>query len=247
MTSSTSTSPQRTSAVACSRVRPAHPSTPRSRLEIARAEEAVARYCWSPYMHDPGLRHRLRRITAPTLVVSGTNDRFVLRPDYYETYARLIGEGATLRKIDGAGHNVEEEMPDAVVALVNEFVAPRAGRPLSKETHVPDVLLLRDAVSLHADSRVRRSGPDHHADAVVRPRRRPRRVPQVLRPGPCGRRHRSRRDVQRAPRDHEQHGRGHAAVDGHRRAAKRATPAFWPWATRWPTGRTRSVWPRRWP
>ncbi len=155
-------------------------------LEIAQAEEAVARYCWSPYMHDPGLRHRLRRIAAPTLVVSGTDDRFVLRPDYYETYARLIGEGATLRKIDGAGHNVEEEMPDAVVALVNEFVAPGAGRPLTKETHVPDVLLLRDAVSLHADSRVRRSGPDHHADAVVRPRRRPRRVPQVLRPGPCG-------------------------------------------------------------
>ena len=52
--------------------------------------------------------------------------------------------------------------------------------------------------------------------ALVRPRRRPRRVPQVLRPGPGRRRHRSRRDVQRAPRDHEQHGCRHAAVDGHR-------------------------------
>lgn len=92
-------------------------------LEIATAEEAVARYCWSPYMHDPGLRHRLRRITAPTLVLSGSGDRFVLGPDYFETYARLIGEGATHRKIDGAGHSIEEEMPHDVVTIVNEFVA----------------------------------------------------------------------------------------------------------------------------
>ncbi len=94
-------------------------------LEIAKAEEAVARYCWSPYMHDPGLRHRLRRITAPTLVLSGSNDRFVIRPDYFETYAQLIGGGATHRQIDGAGHSVEEENPEAVVTLVNDFVAQR--------------------------------------------------------------------------------------------------------------------------
>jgi pimeloyl-ACP methyl ester carboxylesterase len=96
-----------------------------SALELAKAEEAVARYCWSPYMHDPGLRHRLRRITAPTLVLSGSDDRFVLRLGYFETYAGLIGEGATHRQIEGAGHNVEEEMPEAVVTLVNNFVAQR--------------------------------------------------------------------------------------------------------------------------
>ena len=96
---------------------------PEIALEIARAEEAVARYCWSPYMHDPGLRHRLRRITAPTLVLSGTNDRFVLRPDYFETYAELIGHGAAHRRIEHAGHSLEEERPDEVVTLVNDFVA----------------------------------------------------------------------------------------------------------------------------
>ena len=98
-------------------------------LEVATAEEAVARYCWSPYMHDPGLRHRLRRIKAPTLVLSGANDRFVLHPDYFETYARLVGEGATHRMIDGAGHSIEEEMPDAVVTFVNDFTAPRSAAP----------------------------------------------------------------------------------------------------------------------
>jgi pimeloyl-ACP methyl ester carboxylesterase len=92
-------------------------------LEIAKAEEAVARYCWSPYMHDPGLRHRLRRITAPTIVLSGSSDRFVLHPDYFETYARLVGHGAVHREIEGAGHCVEEEMPQVVVDVVNEFVA----------------------------------------------------------------------------------------------------------------------------
>jgi pimeloyl-ACP methyl ester carboxylesterase len=91
-------------------------------LEITKAEEAVARYCWSPYMHDPGLRHRLRRITAPTIVLSGSDDRFVLRPDYFETYARLVGHGAVHRKIDGAGHSIEEEMPKVVVDVVHEFI-----------------------------------------------------------------------------------------------------------------------------
>jgi pimeloyl-ACP methyl ester carboxylesterase len=99
-------------------------------LEITKAEDAVARYCWSPYMHDPGLRHRLRRITAPTILVSGSADRFVLHPDYFGTYARLIGGGAVHREIEGAGHSVEEEMPQAVVDVVHEFVAPEtvAGR-----------------------------------------------------------------------------------------------------------------------
>jgi pimeloyl-ACP methyl ester carboxylesterase len=92
-------------------------------LEITKAEEAVARYCWSPYMHDPGLRHRLRRITAPAIVVSGSADRFVLHPDYFETYARLIGAGAPHREIAGAGHSLEEEMPGVTVDVVHEFVA----------------------------------------------------------------------------------------------------------------------------
>jgi len=92
-------------------------------LEITTAEEAVARYCWSPYMHDPGLRHRLRRVTARTLVLSGSSDRLVVRPDYFETYAQLIGGGASHRKIDGAAHSIEEELPHEVVSIVNEFVA----------------------------------------------------------------------------------------------------------------------------
>ena len=49
-------------------------------VDLAEAEESVARYCWSPYMHDPGLRDRLRRIHVPTTIIFGAGDRFVINP-----------------------------------------------------------------------------------------------------------------------------------------------------------------------
>ncbi len=97
-------------------------------LYLAVAQEATARYCWRPYMHDPKLRHRLRRITAPTLLLAGEADRFALRPDYYERYAELVGpSGAELRTIPGAGHRVEEEAPDELAELIVQFSGQAAG------------------------------------------------------------------------------------------------------------------------
>ena len=58
-------------------------------LELAVAEEAVARYGWEPYLHNPQLRYRLARIGRPTLVVAGSADRFVLAPGYYRVLCRL--------------------------------------------------------------------------------------------------------------------------------------------------------------
>jgi len=91
-------------------------------LAVAQSEEALARYAWSPYLHDPGLVHRLRRVAAPALVVAGADDRLVLHPDYFETFAAAVGTGAELRTLAGAGHRVEEERRDEVVALVHDFV-----------------------------------------------------------------------------------------------------------------------------
>ena len=42
---------------------------------VARNAESTARYGWSPYMHDPKLKHRLHRIRVPTLLLWGTADR----------------------------------------------------------------------------------------------------------------------------------------------------------------------------
>jgi len=96
-------------------------------LYLAKAQEATARYCWKPYMHDPTLAPWLRRIAAPTLVVAGSEDRFALLEGYYGRYATLIGErGAELRTIEGAGHRVEEDAPAELAAIVREFDSERA-------------------------------------------------------------------------------------------------------------------------
>ena len=102
-------------------------------LYLAMAQEATARYCWRPYMHDPKLRHRLRRITAPALLLAGEADRFALYPDYHERYAELVGPGgAELRTIPGAGHRLEEEAPDGLADLIVRFSGQAAGLAASK-------------------------------------------------------------------------------------------------------------------
>jgi pimeloyl-ACP methyl ester carboxylesterase len=95
-------------------------------LEKAIADAAVARYCWQPYMHDPALKTRLRRIRANSLILSGGKDAFVLNPNYYREFARLI-PGARHTAIGAAGHRVEEEEPKKVAEEIAAFVAaPRS-------------------------------------------------------------------------------------------------------------------------
>lgn len=88
--------------------------------QLATAQEALARYAWEPYMHSRALRHRLHRITCPTLVVHGSADRFVCSGDYFSQLASLI-PGTRTVVVDGVGHRVEEEAPDQLAALINRF------------------------------------------------------------------------------------------------------------------------------
>ena len=78
-------------------------------LVIARNREAAARYGWSPYMHNPKLRARLRRIDIPTLVLWGSQDRIVT-PDYGRAYCGEI-PGATFELIERSGHFPHIEQP----------------------------------------------------------------------------------------------------------------------------------------
>src|ERR1700745_1820249 len=55
-------------------------------LATARNREALARFAWSPYMHDPKLRHRLHRIRIPTLILWGAADR-IASEAYGRAYA----------------------------------------------------------------------------------------------------------------------------------------------------------------
>jgi pimeloyl-ACP methyl ester carboxylesterase len=81
---------------------------------------ATARLAWDPYLHDPKLRKRLHRVTAPTLVVRGVQDTLIPR-QHAEAYAAEI-PGARMVEVDGAAHLLAIEKPAELAALVREHV-----------------------------------------------------------------------------------------------------------------------------
>jgi pimeloyl-ACP methyl ester carboxylesterase len=94
-------------------------------MPLAQSMAAAAKLGWNPYLHNPKLASRLRRITAPTLVVAGSVDRFTPRA-HPEAYVAGIA-GARLAVIEGAGHMVPMERPDEFTAVVREFIAATGG------------------------------------------------------------------------------------------------------------------------
>ncbi len=75
---------------------------------------------WKPYMYNPKLIHRLRRVKSPTLVVWGKQDRLVPLA-HGETYHKAI-RGSELKVIDRCGHSPQLERPAEFVAMVEEFL-----------------------------------------------------------------------------------------------------------------------------
>jgi len=92
---------------------------------IARNREATTLYVWEPYFHNPKLRQRLHRITVPTLVVWGAEDRFVAA-DYYGAAYRTAIPGARFEIIGDAGHFPHLEQPVALTERVHRFMNERA-------------------------------------------------------------------------------------------------------------------------
>ena len=101
------------------RLFPARPA-----LEEAESREnnqiMAQRLCWKPYMHNPKLIHRLRRVKAPTLVIWGKQDRLVPLA-HGEAYRDAI-RGARLRVIDRCGHAPQLERPAEFAEMVVEFI-----------------------------------------------------------------------------------------------------------------------------
>ena len=97
----------------------------RAALALARQKEAIVRFCWDPYFHNPSLRHRLNRITIPTLVVQGVKDGFTL-PKYGRALARAIPD-ARYVSIPMAGHFPHLEQPEKFGAEVASFLSGRRG------------------------------------------------------------------------------------------------------------------------
>lgn len=94
--------------------------------EILRRRQALiaaAKLLWP--LPDKGLRKRLYRVQAPTLIAWGEADRLA-PPVYAEAFAARI-QGATVRSVARAGHMLPQEAPEAVAGMVREFAG--AGSP----------------------------------------------------------------------------------------------------------------------
>jgi len=88
-------------------------------IALYRADEAAARLIW-PFA-DRGLRKRLHRVQAPTLLLWGEKDRIV-PPSYAERFAAALAAPTQIEIIPGAGHLATIDAPETVAAAVAEFL-----------------------------------------------------------------------------------------------------------------------------
>lgn len=83
------------------------------------AQACTGKYVWP--LPDKGLKHRIHRIAAPTLIVWGKQDG-VVAPVYAEEFAARI-RGSRSELLDGAGHLPHLERSEEVAKLVRQFLA----------------------------------------------------------------------------------------------------------------------------
>jgi len=79
---------------------------------------ATGKFIWP--IPDKGLKKRIHRVKAPTLLIWGAEDRIV-PPVYAEEFARQISR-ATVETVKEAGHAPHLEQPAAVAASVRGFL-----------------------------------------------------------------------------------------------------------------------------
>ena len=91
--------------------------------ELVTAVGAVAKYTWP--IPDKGLRRRLHRVSAPTLILFGEADAYV--PSQYGADFEVAIAGAEARIILG-GHMAPYEQPEAFARIVGAFVSGGASR-----------------------------------------------------------------------------------------------------------------------
>ena len=81
---------------------------------------ATAKLAWQPRLYNPDLHKWLHRITVPTLILWGADDK-VLPAAYGPPYRDLI-PGARLEVIAGCGHVPQVEKHDEFIRLVTRFI-----------------------------------------------------------------------------------------------------------------------------
>jgi pimeloyl-ACP methyl ester carboxylesterase len=98
------------------------PSDPEAQLEavLERTKNlsAAGKFLWP--IPDKGLKKRIHRIVAPTLLLWGSSDRLV-PPIYGEEFLQRI-DGARLTVLKGASHMLPFEKSDDFVEVVTDFL-----------------------------------------------------------------------------------------------------------------------------
>lgn len=106
------------------RFRPDMKSMPEEAVAtMVRNRETLALITWEPYMHNPKLRHRLHRVTAPALFVRGESDGLI-SAQYLQGYAKLL-PNARIETIPKAGHAPQVEQPQALLEKVVGFLSEK--------------------------------------------------------------------------------------------------------------------------
>ena len=82
---------------------------------------ATARVAWNPYLHNPKLQKRLKRINVPTLVVRAERDTLI-PGSHARTYADEIPD-ARLVEVSDAAHMIAIEKPAELASIVTEFLS----------------------------------------------------------------------------------------------------------------------------
>jgi pimeloyl-ACP methyl ester carboxylesterase len=77
------------------------------------------RMCFRPYLYDPALDGMLPKVTVPTLIVQGRNDR-IMPLECAETFQRQIPR-SEVRLLDQCGHFAHLDQPQVLAHIVREF------------------------------------------------------------------------------------------------------------------------------
>jgi pimeloyl-ACP methyl ester carboxylesterase len=115
---------------------PAGPPDADAILAAYRDATAMARFSWAPYLHDPKLERRLRRVSAPTLVVAPDDDQLI-PVAHARRYAELI-PGATFAHVADCGHAMYFEKPAAFADLVTRFAGEHGAGGLAPSEGAAD-------------------------------------------------------------------------------------------------------------
>jgi pimeloyl-ACP methyl ester carboxylesterase len=90
-----------------------------ARVRLMWAMGTTGKFIWP--IPDKGLKKRIHRVAAPTLVIWGKEDRLV-PPVYADEFSRRI-RGARVQMVDGAGHAPHLEQPEKVARMVSDFLS----------------------------------------------------------------------------------------------------------------------------